>query len=310
MNNSNSSFKYSMNESEIDLLGLLKILWIQKNIVISITLLSCVLVVIYSLSLPNIYTSKALVSPVQTDMNQQNPLGRYGGFASFAGINIQDKTAAATAVETLNSLKFFEESFLPNINLEDLMAVNDWNSSTNKLSYDNKVFDFDNKLWIREVSFPKEKTPSAQEAHRKFNDGHFSLYEDKDTGFITLHIKHHSPYIAQSWLNTILVNINKTIRTEQKIKTLTSIDFLNQQLIKTQYTEVKQALSFLLQQETEKLMLIESNQDYVFKTIDPPAVPELKSGPSRSLICIIGALIGGILSVIVALLNHYIKNRP
>ena len=73
----------------------------------------------------------------------------------------------------------------------------------------------------------------------------------------------------------------------------------------TSLSEVKLVIAQLLQEETKKLTLIEANQSYVFDYIDPPAVMENKSEPSRAFICILSALIGGILSVVLVLLKHY-----
>ena len=70
-------------------------------------------------------------------------------------------------------------------------------------------------------------------------------------------------------------------------------------------TEIKEALAELLQEETKKLTLIEANQYYVFDYIDPPAVMEEKSEPNRALICILSALLGGLLSILIVLIRHY-----
>ena len=73
----------------------------------------------------------------------------------------------------------------------------------------------------------------------------------------------------------------------------------------TNLSEVKEAISQLLQEETKKLALIEANQLYVFDYIDPPAVMEKKSEPNRAFIVIFSALLGGMLSVILVLIKHY-----
>ena len=65
------------------------------------------------------------------------------------------------------------------------------------------------------------------------------------------------------------------------------------------------AISQLLHEETKKLALIEANQSYIFEYIDPPAVMEKKSEPKRSLICILSALLGGLLSIIFVLIKNY-----
>ena len=77
----------------------------------------------------------------------------------------------------------------------------------------------------------------------------------------------------------------------------------------TGLSEIKQVLAQLLQEETKKLTLIEANQYYVFDYIDPPAVMEDKSEPKRSIICVISALLGGIISILVVLLRHYVFTK-
>jgi uncharacterized protein involved in exopolysaccharide biosynthesis len=54
-------------------------------------------------------------------------------------------------------------------------------------------------------------------------------------------------------------------------------------------------------------MLAAASEEYVFQVIDPPVAPELKSEPSRALICILGVLLGGMLSVVFVLIRHYAK---
>ena len=88
-----------------------------------------------------------------------------------------------------------------------------------------------------------------------------------------------------------------------------SINFLTEQLSKTNVSEVKKALSELIQNETEKLMLVEVNKDYVFRVIDPPIIPERKSKPTRSLICIIGFILGVISGSLVSLFRFILKDN-
>ena len=57
----------------------------------------------------------------------------------------------------------------------------------------------------------------------------------------------------------------------------------------------------------KNLMLASTHEDYVFKIIDSPVVPEQKSGPSRAFICITAVLFGFIFSMILAITYYFIK---
>ena len=81
------------------------------------------------------------------------------------------------------------------------------------------------------------------------------------------------------------------------------------QIAQTSFTEIKQVIAELLQQKTQQLTLIEASDFYVFEYIDPPAVMERKSEPRRAIICVLGALIGVIISIIVILIRHYVINK-
>ena len=104
----------------------------------------------------------------------------------------------------------------------------------------------------------------------------------------------------------ILVDqVNIFYREKDKLQSERAVSYLNKQITSTSLSEVKQSISQLLQEETKKLALIEANQFYVFEYIDPPAVMEKKSEPNRASICILSALLGGILSIILVLIRHY-----
>ena len=88
----------------------------------------------------------------------------------------------------------------------------------------------------------------------------------------------------------------------------TYINFLNETQKNTNIQSLREVISDLLENQMQTLMLASSNESYIFKTIDSPIVPEKKSGPSRSVICILGTLFGGILSLGLALIQNYREN--
>ena len=103
--------------------------------------------------------------------------------------------------------------------------------------------------------------------------------------------------------------MNKIYRQKDKLDSEKAVTYLNQQISTTGLSEIKQVLAELLQEETKKLTLIEANQYYVFDYIDPPAVMEKKSEPKRAIICILSALLGAILSILLVLIRHYVFNE-
>ena len=303
MNNHPNDF-----DNEIDLHELFNILLDGKWIIVSVTALISIIAVIYSLLLPNIYESRALIVPVHSSGGISGALRSYSGLAGLAGINLPtagDEGNSAKAIEKINSLSFFENNILTNIYLPDLMAVKSWDPKTNTLVFDENVFDANSSTWITDPRKPKKKEPSSQESFKVFKK-QLSVNKDTKSGFITISIKHQSPYLAKQWVDLLVNEVNNFYRQKDKLESEKAVSYINKQISITSLSEIKEALAQLLQEETKKLTLIEANQFYVWDYIDPPAVMEKKSEPKRSIICIFGALLGGVLSILIVFIRHYV----
>lgn len=308
MEETNTNIHHSDYDREIDLKELFSVLLEGKWIIVSVTTFISIAGVIYSLLLPNIYESKSLLVPVNPSSSISGALQNYSGLAGLAGINLpagNDEGNSSKAIKKISSLSFFENNLLKNIYLPDLMAIKSWNGKTNTLTYDESIYNVNNSTWIRDYSYPQQQIPSAQESFEVFIDEHLSLSEDTNSGFITLSIKHQSPFIAKQWVELIINEVNAFYRQKDKSESEKAVSYLNQQISMTGLSEIKQVIAQLLQEETQKLALIEANQYYVFDYIDPPAVMEEKSEPKRVLILIISALLGGMLSIGLVLIKHF-----
>ena len=113
MNNIHNNDIHENSSKSVDLNELLTVIWKGKSIVISTTLLFAISAVIFSLFLPNIYKSSALLSPVGEESGVDNSMKSLGGIASLAGIDLQSKgssTNATKALDKIKSLSFFEEN--------------------------------------------------------------------------------------------------------------------------------------------------------------------------------------------------------
>ena len=295
----------------IDLVELFHILIKSKWIIVSVTVFVSIVGVIYSLLLPNIYESKALLQPVTTSSGIPRALQGFGSLASLTGVNISnnDEDNTEKAIEKMSSLSFFENNILTNISLPDLMALESWNHNTNTLVYDENIYDISSNTWVRNYSYPKKQVPSAQESFEVFKAKHLNISKDTKSGFTTLSIKHQSPYVAQQWAELVIDEVNAYYRQKDKIESERAISYLNQQILMTGLSEIKQVIAKLLQEETKKLSLIEANQAYIFDYIDPPALMEQKSEPKRALISILSFILSGMLSSVLVLLRHFLFKR-
>lgn len=300
-----------MDKDEIDLRVALKTLFKGRKIIILVTIFSLLVSAAYSLYLPNIYQSQALLAPNELYSNNSNILQNYSGLAGLAGVNLPTQNVdnnSAKAIKKIQSLNFFENNIFPKIYLPDLMALKSWDPNTNNYEYDDGIFDKKTGKWIRKFSYPQRQIPSPQESFLVFNDEHLTINEDKKSGFVSITVKHQSPYIAKEWVELMVDEINLYYRQKDKSQSEKSVNYLQAQISNTNLTEIKQVIAALLQKETQKLTLIEANDFYVYEYIENPVVMERKSEPRRALICIFGSLLGLILSFIIVLSRNDTSN--
>ena len=112
-------------DAEIDLKELFLILWNKKMLISIVTTMAAILSVLYALSLPNIYSSHALLAPSNPNESLSSKLGTYSTLAGMAGVSIPVTTSdpSLEAIERIKSFDFFLNHFLPYIKLENLVAV-------------------------------------------------------------------------------------------------------------------------------------------------------------------------------------------
>ena len=300
-------------DDEIDLRELFAVLWTGKYWIAGLTSIAAILSVVYALSLPNIYRSEALLAPSSMDGGGIGALAKqYGGLASLAGISLpgggeMDKTALALAV--IKSRRFISDFIQRHDILVPLMAADGWDQSTGELSIDADIYDTGSATWVRDVRPPQPVQPSLQEAHEVFFDELLSITEDKKSGFVSLSIAHYSPMVAQQWVTWLVEDINNTLRAQDVAEAENSIAYLKTQVDATSLTDLQSRFFEMIQSQTETIMLAKVREEYAFKTVDPAVIPEQKDKPKRALICILGTLLGGMLSVLWVLIRHYALNR-
>jgi len=295
-------------DDEIDLRELLHVLWDKIFYIGAITSIFSLISIIYALMLPNIYQSQAVMMPMEANQGMSGMLGQYSGMASLAGISLPSESGskAQEAIARIESFEFFSNSFLPHIKLENLMAVKKWNQASNTLTYDASAFNSDSGQWLRKVKPPTSTIPSSQQAYKQYQEI-MSVSEDKKTSFVTLSVEHKSPVIAQQWVEIMMDQIDQVMRDQDRQSALQSIAYLNSLAPTINYEEIKQALASLQEEQMKQLMMVEANENYIFKVLDSPIVPEMKVKPKRSLIVILGTMLGMMLSVLGVLVLHYTR---
>lgn len=292
---------------EIDLRELFKALWKGKWIIIATTFVFAIGSVLYALSLPNIYKADALLAPAESSSGGglSKMAGQLGGLAALAGVNLGGSESSQTdlAVQVMKSRQFVEAFINKHDLLVPLIAAKDWDLANNKIIVDEDLYNPSTGEWLREPDGLRGATPTAQEAFEVFSKEVLSISQDKESGLYTVSVKSYSPYLAQQWVNWLIDDINKVMRERTIEETSQNLAYLNTQLQKTSVAEMQSTFYKLIEEQTKSLMLAEVQEEFIFKVVDPAVVPELKSAPKRPLICILGTLLGCMLSIAIVIIR-------
>ena len=74
----NINTKVPTNQDEIDLRQLFDAIWSGKLIIIGLTTTLSIMAVLYSITLPNVYKSEALLSPVVSEVGSSQAMSNIG----------------------------------------------------------------------------------------------------------------------------------------------------------------------------------------------------------------------------------------
>ncbi|HKS58438.1 MAG TPA: Wzz/FepE/Etk N-terminal domain-containing protein [Steroidobacteraceae bacterium] len=200
----------------------------------------------------------------------QSISGQLGGLASLAGLNLAALGDNRDALPMLRSRMLVEE-FLRRHQLEKEIL----HGSGDKVS-----------LWRAVLTFQKSVA---------------MITEDKRKGTTTLAITWRDADEAAKWANGLVDLANELLRARDKDRAERSLVFLNKQLVQTDVVEVRRAIFALIENEMKTLMLTDAHRDYALVVIDPAVAPELRYSPRRTLIAIIGAVLGAVCAVAYAI---------
>jgi LPS O-antigen subunit length determinant protein (WzzB/FepE family) len=291
--------------TEIDLLEVLKSFWLDRWLIGGVTAFAAALSLVIALSLPNVYQATALLQPQSGDGGMSGLARQYGGLASLAGISLPSRDGQSKtelAMEVLTSKKFVKDFMARHDILPQFFAPESWEWETNTLTLDSAIYDSVSETWVRDVKPPRTAQPGIEEIHELWLEV-FYVGEDKDTGFVTIAIKHLSPALAQRWLELVIHDINETLRAQDLAEAERAVAYLEGQLQQSSTAEIRELLAGLLRSHMESRMVATVESDYAFSVIDPPTRPEKKSEPNRALICIGTTLLGAVLGVLASLLG-------
>ena len=266
--------------------GVLRFVWPYRRTLLLCVVLVTLLSVWLAFSLPDRFTADETVVPVEHSgaNSAANALGALAGVASLAGISLSDTSAQQVAISTLDSRGLIE-SLIHDDDLLPVLFSGRWDVAT--------------RTWKRSLLHPRD--PTVLDGYLYFVKSIVTVKEDKTTGLVHIAVRWKSPQQAQRWTNELVRRTNEILRQKDLDESEHRLAFLNDQVLKSSDVDLKRAIYTLIQQELKEQTIVRGSDQYAFRIVDPPVIPERKSSPNRVLIVILGFL-GGWLAGIVAVI--------
>jgi uncharacterized protein involved in exopolysaccharide biosynthesis len=265
-------------DDEIRLIDLWNIVWSSKWRVIGTTLAFTVISLLYAFFATEWYRAEVLLAPAE-GRNASSLQNQLGGLAALAGMSLGGSDSVE-AVATLKSRKFARD-FIEEQGLLTVFFADEW--------------DPEGERWI--VEDPASQ-PDIRDAVRRFHKEILRVDEDRATGLVTLAVEWTDPDLAADWASMLVKRLNSSLRERTLKEAEANVVYLQTEMATTNVVTLQQAVGRLVESELQKLMLARGTQEFAFRIIDPAQPPDRRLRPKRTLIVIVGTLIGGLFSLI------------
>lgn len=310
-----------VNENEIDLYEIIKLMWINRKLFIWITSVCTIIGVIYALLATPYFRSTSTL--YQAGVDQQK--SRYAGLASALGMgNILGNQTSFSIKDVVFSNKILEQ-----------VIYNRWKTDQFGEEKVNLI-----EYWqIEGRSDSKNRFLAIKRLKTLLN---FSISEE--TGLITISVLSKEPLLASDIVNFITDKVNQYILKEQNTATKQSRifiekrlsevkkelnqaeddlkkfvnknrDFLKSPELQLEYNRLKREVEIKNQsyltiiQQREVLMIEEAKDTPIINILDKGVKPEIKAKPKRSIIVIIFFILGSIISSLFILGRNFFESK-
>lgn len=279
----------NFSDEEINLLNYWEVIWRWKFLILMLVLLITLGTAVSSMYKTDIYQATAIISPGNEEkgggisfLSQQ--------FGSLPGISIPP---SASTSEIINLLKSYmiREKIIKKYNLIPVLFPEIRNSGPQD----------ENK------KKPSAKIPTMWDALRKLNSV-INVNNNTKDNTISVSAEFQDPETTVKLVNYLLETLTEYMSSEAKRVAITKRRFLEEQLKTTSDPMIRQKISNLISQQIETALMAEIQEDFIFKIIDPPRVPDKKIGPERNKTIILNIVASLFIGIVLAFIFEYIKN--
>ena len=264
-------------DNEINFLDYISILENNIKLIMIIVAISVVSTGIISFISPKIYEATAVIMPTVQPQEQSG----MSAIASQFGITSPQTSSGSEIISLLKS----------NILLE--RVIKKYNLFQVIFGKGSKGRKENEKIWDG-IRYLKKKM--------------YKVKDNKREGVIKLSVEFKDPEVSARILNYILAELTDYMSSEAKRVAETNKEYLESLIIKNADPLIKQKIYSLIARQIEKSMMAEVKENFAFKILDPPKVPDRKIKPRIIMNIALSFIIALFVAVLVAFITEYIGN--
>lgn len=270
--------QFEQEDSEINLLDYVKVILKHKRLIIWIVGVVVVLTAVISLIMTPVYRARAVILPIAP---QNERLGASSIAAQF-GFAVPEQPNKSEIVGLLNS-NILRERVLKRYKLLPVLL--------GESSIKGKTED--EQLWsaLRYLEDALKINPKQKE------------------NTIEISMEFKDPKVASDIVNYVLSEITDYMSGETRRVAETNQKYLESQIDKTADPFIKTKIYALIAQQIETSAMAEAKENFAFKMIDPPKVPDKRIKPKRRSMVAISFVVSLFLGIFVAFGKEFLEKQ-
>ena len=124
---------------------------------------------------------------------------------------------------------------------------------------------------------------------------------------ITIAVQFDDPVIAANIAGYVVAALNDHMSSEAKRVAAVNQKYLEEQLLMTADPLIKQKIYNMIAQQMETTMMAEVKENFSFKVIDPPKVPDRKIKPKRAQMVVLSFVVALFMGVFIVFFLEYLE---
>jgi uncharacterized protein involved in exopolysaccharide biosynthesis len=262
---------------EINLLDYLRVLWKNKIWIALIVAIVVAATAVASLLMTPVYEARAVISPATAKPSEPTGISAIAlqfGVASPASSNMSE-------IANLLKSNILREKVLVKYNLFPVLFSGKpakWKSE-------------EEKMWTG----------------IRFLEAAIKVNPVQKDNIIQITADFKDPKVARDLVNFALIELIEYMSSEAKRVAETNKKYLESQLDKTADPFIKTKLYTLIAQQIETSMMAEVKENFAFKIVDPPRVPDRKIKPKRTQMVIVAFTVSLFLAIFLAFVKEYVE---